>query len=43
MGILRGIEGIEIVQLDETDIIRHRLVADIVRAYARHANKKKVR
>lgn len=43
LGILGGIEGIEIIKLDETDIIRHRLVADIVRAYARHANKKKVR
>lgn len=41
MGVLRGIKGIDIVQLDESDIIRHRLVADIVRAYARHAGKKK--
>jgi phosphate starvation-inducible PhoH-like protein len=30
---LREIEGIHIVQLTKTDIVRHRLVQDIVRAY----------
>ena len=30
---LRDIEGINIVQLNKTDIVRHRLVQDIVRAY----------
>ncbi len=30
---LRDIEGINIVQLGKTDIVRHRLVQDIVRAY----------
>jgi len=39
--ILRGIKGIEVITLDETDIIRHRLVADIVRAYAEHAKRRK--
>ena len=33
--ILRGVEGIEFIYLDETDVIRHRLVKDIIRAYAR--------
>ena len=33
-GILRGIAGIEFVYLDDTDVIRHRLVKDIIRAYA---------
>ena len=33
-GILRGIEGIEFVYLDDTDVVRHRLVKDIIRAYA---------
>lgn len=33
VAILQSIEGIGIVHLDETDIIRHRLVANIVRAY----------
>lgn len=37
VGILQGIAGIDVVYLDEADIIRHRLVADIVQAYARHA------
>ena len=32
--ILRGIEGIEFVYLDEGDVTRHRLVKEIVRAYA---------
>ena len=32
--ILRGIEGIAFHYLNETDIIRHRLVRDIVKAYA---------
>ena len=39
--ILKGIEGIDVIFLDETDIVRHRLVADIVQAYARWAPKRK--
>ncbi len=33
--LLPGIEGIEIIYLDETDVIRHRLVKEIIRAYQR--------
>jgi phosphate starvation-inducible PhoH-like protein len=33
--ILQGVEGIEFIYLDDTDVIRHRLVKDIIRAYAR--------
>ncbi|MSR22468.1 MAG: PhoH family protein [Gemmatimonadetes bacterium] len=33
--ILTGIEGIAFVYLDGADVIRHRLVKDIIRAYAR--------
>lgn len=36
--ILQGIDGIEFVYLDETDVIRHRLVKDIIRAYADDAD-----
>jgi phosphate starvation-inducible protein PhoH and related proteins len=32
--ILLGIEGIAFVYLDEVDVVRHRLVKDIIRAYA---------
>ncbi|MEX0906768.1 MAG: PhoH family protein [Gemmatimonadota bacterium] len=32
--ILRGIDGIEFVYLTEVDVVRHRLVKDIIRAYA---------
>jgi phosphate starvation-inducible PhoH-like protein len=33
--ILRDVEGIEFIYLDDADVIRHRLVKDIIRAYAR--------
>ncbi|HUF76880.1 MAG TPA: PhoH family protein [Longimicrobiales bacterium] len=33
--ILGGIDGISLVYLDEKDVIRHRLVKDIIKAYAR--------
>lgn len=33
--ILSGIDGIDIIYLDDRDVIRHRLVKDIIRAYAR--------
>ena len=33
--ILSGITGISLIYLDEKDVIRHRLVKDIIRAYAR--------
>jgi phosphate starvation-inducible PhoH-like protein len=33
MNILKGIEGIEIIMLDQNDIIRHRLVSKIINAF----------
>jgi phosphate starvation-inducible PhoH-like protein len=33
IGRLRNIEGVDIVQLSKSDIVRHRLVQEIVRAY----------
>jgi phosphate starvation-inducible PhoH-like protein len=32
--ILRGIEGIEFIYLDQLDVVRHRLVKEIIQAYA---------
>ena len=32
--ILRGIEGISFVYLEAADVVRHRLVKDIIDAYA---------
>lgn len=32
--ILRGIDGIDFVYLEEVDVVRHRLVKDIIKAYA---------
>jgi len=34
--ILRGIEDISVVKFDEKDIVRHKLVRDIVKAYEKH-------
>lgn len=39
--ILKDIEGIEFVYLDENDVVRHRLVRDIIEAYDRHENERK--
>ncbi len=33
--ILSGIDGIQLIYLDDMDVVRHRLVKDIIRAYAR--------
>jgi phosphate starvation-inducible PhoH-like protein len=38
MRILNGIEGISIIKFDERDIVRHRLVKRIVRAYEQEEN-----
>ena len=38
MDILEGIPGISIIEFDERDIVRHKLVIDIVRAYDRFDN-----
>jgi phosphate starvation-inducible PhoH-like protein len=37
--ILQGIEGISFVYLDELDVVRHRLVKDIIRAYAAESDR----
>ena len=38
--ILKGIDGIGLVKLNESDVVRHKLVQDIIRAYDK-TNKKK--
>lgn len=37
--ILQDIDGISFVYLDERDVVRHKLVRDIIEAYDRHENK----
>jgi phosphate starvation-inducible PhoH-like protein len=32
--VLRDVDGISFTYLDEADVVRHRLVKDIIRAYA---------
>lgn len=39
--ILQGVEGIAFVQLDKADIVRHKLVSRIVRAYEQEAERRK--
>ncbi|MCL7972894.1 MAG: PhoH family protein [marine benthic group bacterium] len=36
--ILKSVEGIDFVYLSESDVVRHRLVKEIIRAYADHDN-----
>jgi len=36
--ILRDVEGIEFVYFDERDVVRHKLVQDIIKAYDQHLN-----
>jgi phosphate starvation-inducible PhoH-like protein len=38
MRILAGIEGVSIIRFDERDIVRHKLVRNIVRAYEKEEN-----
>jgi phosphate starvation-inducible PhoH-like protein len=40
--ILKNIEGIQVVQFDKRDILRHKLVRDIVEAYDNFANEKDI-
>jgi len=38
MRILTGIEGVSVIKFDERDIVRHKLVKMIVRAYEQEEN-----
>jgi phosphate starvation-inducible PhoH-like protein len=38
--ILRGVEGVEVVHFGEVDVVRHKLVQRIVRAYSEHDERK---
>lgn len=40
MKILKKVKGISIIQFDKKDIVRHRLVRDIVEAYDKHQEEK---
>ena len=39
--ILKKVDGISFVYFDETDVVRHKLVKNIIKAYARNDTKKK--
>ncbi len=41
--ILRGIEGVSIIKFDERDIVRHKLVKKIVKAYEEEENGKTIK
>jgi phosphate starvation-inducible PhoH-like protein len=34
--ILKGVKGIGIMELDEKDVVRHRVVRDIIEAYGKY-------
>ncbi|HXG01718.1 MAG TPA: PhoH family protein, partial [Bacteroidota bacterium] len=38
--VLKGVEGIAFVYLDRNDVVRHRLVKDIIDAYDKYHNGK---
>ena len=40
VGILKGVEGIEVINLSDKDVVRNPLVMSIVKAYAKHELKK---
>ncbi|MEN8732875.1 MAG: PhoH family protein [Bacteroidia bacterium] len=35
LNLLKGVKGIGMVKLNENDVVRHRLVKDIIKAYNR--------
>jgi phosphate starvation-inducible PhoH-like protein len=37
LNILNNIKGISIIELDTNDVVRHRLVKDIIQAYEKNA------
>lgn len=39
--VLNGVEGIAFIELDEKDVVRHKLVKSIVRAYSKRSKAKK--
>lgn len=41
MKILKNIEGIDLVRFTEKDVVRHRLVQDIIKAYEKYADNKR--
>lgn len=43
MHILNGIKGISFIELDKTDIVRHKLVTKIVEAYDKANEKENVK
>lgn len=40
LGILKNVEDIEIVRLNQKDVVRHRLVQDIIKAYEKYDEEK---
>ncbi len=39
--ILKNVDGIDFIFFDEEDVVRHRLVKDIIKAYAKNSKKRK--
>ena len=41
VGVLKDVEGIEVITLSDKDVVRNPLVMSIVKAYEKHEEKKK--
>jgi phosphate starvation-inducible PhoH-like protein len=41
--ILQGVEGIDFIEFDKGDVVRHRLVKDIIEAYEKHTDEQESR
>ena len=39
MEVLKDVRGIEFIYLDDKDVVRHKLVTDIINAYKKHYEK----
>lgn len=42
MDVLRNVKGIEFIMLDDKDVVRHKLVTDIINAYKRHKDEETI-
>lgn len=40
--ILKGVKGIEFIYLTDRDVVRHRLVQEIIKAYEKYENRQKL-
>ena len=42
MEVLKDVKGIEFIYLDDKDVVRHKLVTDIINAYKKHHEEEEI-